>query len=111
MAQFVAALVMGINAIRIGCDFPMWMQYSCCLYMLSFLVLFSNFYYKVRVLNKYRYMNFNHWSTLIGTSVHKCTSSLFRRSTGNHVCGRYFRHYFPFFYSRFSLFFCCLLFS
>jgi len=46
MAQFVAALVMGINAIRIGCDFPMWMQYSCCLYMLSFLVLFSNFYYK-----------------------------------------------------------------
>ena len=26
MIQFVAALVMGLNAIRIGCDFPMWMQ-------------------------------------------------------------------------------------
>jgi hypothetical protein len=47
MVQFVAALVMGINAIRIGCDFPMWMQYTCCLYMVSFLVLFSDFYYKV----------------------------------------------------------------
>ena len=47
MLQFVLALVMGINAIRIGCDFPMWMQYTCCLYMVSFLVLFSDFYYKV----------------------------------------------------------------
>ena len=47
MLQFIAALVMGINAIRIGCDFPMWMQYSCCAYMLSFLVLFSDFYIKV----------------------------------------------------------------
>ena len=47
MVQFIAALVMGINAIRIGCDFPMWMQYSCCAYMLSFLVLFSDFYIKV----------------------------------------------------------------
>ena len=28
MIQFVAALVMGLNAIRIGCDFPMWMQVS-----------------------------------------------------------------------------------
>ena len=47
MLQFIAALVMGINAIKIGCDFPMWMQYSCCAYMLSFLVLFSDFYIKV----------------------------------------------------------------
>ena len=74
MIQFVAALVMGLNAIRIGCDFPMWMQvkscqslvcskrsfcglwcantnpfaqYSCIAYMVSFLVLFSDFYYKV----------------------------------------------------------------
>jgi len=46
MVQFVAALVMGLNAIRIGCDFPMWMQYSCIAYMVSFLVLFSDFYYK-----------------------------------------------------------------
>ena len=48
MLQFIAALVMGINAIIIGCDFPMWMQYSCCAYMLSFLVLFSDFYVKVK---------------------------------------------------------------
>ena len=88
MIQFIAALVMGLNAIRIGCDFPMWMQvrpgvtfvhiipillqivskkqdspivfliititsitipqYSCIAYMVSFLVLFSDFYYKVR---------------------------------------------------------------
>ena len=47
MLQFIAALVMGINAIKIGCDFPMWMQYTCCAYMLSFLVLFSDFYIKV----------------------------------------------------------------
>lgn len=46
MVQFVAALVMGSNAIRIGCDFPMWMQYCLVGYMVSFLVLFSNFYCK-----------------------------------------------------------------
>ena len=34
---------------RIGCDFPMWMQYSLVAYMASFLVLFSDFYYKVAV--------------------------------------------------------------
>ena len=42
---------MGINAIKIGCDFPMWMQYTCCAYMLSFLVLFSDFY--IKVINTY----------------------------------------------------------
>jgi elongation of very long chain fatty acids protein 4 len=41
MAQFVFALVMGVNAIVIGCDFPMWMQYAMVAYMVSFLVLFS----------------------------------------------------------------------
>ena len=51
MLQFIAALVMGINAIKIGCDFPMWMQYTCCAYMLSFLVLFSDFY--IKVINTY----------------------------------------------------------
>jgi elongation of very long chain fatty acids protein 4 len=45
MAQFVFALIMGVNAIFIGCDFPMWMQYSMVLYMVSFLVLFSRFFY------------------------------------------------------------------
>nr|WDS84445.1 elongation of very long chain fatty acids protein 4 [Apocyclops royi] len=46
MAQFVFALIMGINAIIIGCSFPMWMQYAMVLYMMSFLVLFSKFFYK-----------------------------------------------------------------
>jgi elongation of very long chain fatty acids protein 4 len=44
MAQFVFALIMGINAIRVGCDFPMWMQYSANAYMVSFLVLFSRYF-------------------------------------------------------------------
>lgn len=35
---------MGINGIRIGCDFPMWMHYALVLYMISFLFLFGNFY-------------------------------------------------------------------
>ncbi len=43
MVQFVAAIVMGVNAIIVGCDFPMWMQYSMIAYMVSFLVLFTNF--------------------------------------------------------------------
>lgn len=49
MLQFVAALIMGVNAIRVGCDFPMWMQYSAVAYMVSFLILFSDFYYKAYV--------------------------------------------------------------
>ena len=36
---------------RIGCDFPMWMQYSLVGYMFSFLVLFSDFYYKVQLVH------------------------------------------------------------
>jgi len=52
MVQFVAALVMGCNAIRIGCDFPMWMQYTLVAYMVSFLVLFSNFYYKAYITDR-----------------------------------------------------------
>ena len=78
MLQFIAALVMGINAIRIGCDFPMWMQYSCCAYMLSFLVLFSDFYIKVDtkqgkdlqdliLLNNFRHI----WGRLVKPEVYR----------------------------------------
>lgn len=42
--QFVAAIVMGVNAIRVGCDFPLWMQYAMIAYMVTFLLLFRNFY-------------------------------------------------------------------
>ena len=46
MLQFFFAMVMTINAIRIGCDFPMWMQYALVAYMVSFLVLFGKYFYK-----------------------------------------------------------------
>lgn len=44
--QFTTALMLGINSIRSGCDFPMWMQYALVIYMISFIVLFGNFYAK-----------------------------------------------------------------
>ena len=44
--QFTTALILGINSIRSGCDFPMWMQYALVIYMISFIVLFGNFYAK-----------------------------------------------------------------
>uniref|UniRef100_T1IZZ6 Elongation of very long chain fatty acids protein n=1 Tax=Strigamia maritima TaxID=126957 RepID=T1IZZ6_STRMM len=44
LAQFTIALVLGINGMRINCDFPKWMQYVLVTYMLSFIVLFGNFY-------------------------------------------------------------------
>lgn len=44
LVQFVIALVMGANSIRISCDFPLWMHYALVLYMVSFLFLFGNFY-------------------------------------------------------------------
>ena len=66
MMQFIAALVMGINAIRIGCDFPMWMQYTACAYMMSFLVLFSDFYYKVLSSDRLSSVNISHISGLHG---------------------------------------------
>ena len=46
MLQFLFALIMGINALRVGCDFPMWMQYSANAYMVSFLVLFGRYFYR-----------------------------------------------------------------
>nr|UZZ64690.1 fatty acid elongase elovl4 [Platychelipus littoralis] len=44
IAQFILAIVMGVNALRVKCDFPLWMQYSMIAYMISFLFLFGNFY-------------------------------------------------------------------
>lgn len=46
MLQFLFALIMGINALRVGCDFPMWMQYSANAYMVSFLLLFGRYFYR-----------------------------------------------------------------
>lgn len=49
LIQFSTALILGINAIRSGCDFPLWMQYALVIYMLSFIVLFGNFYAKAYI--------------------------------------------------------------
>ncbi|XP_054263695.1 elongation of very long chain fatty acids protein 4-like [Macrosteles quadrilineatus] len=46
LVQFTTALILGINGIRSGCDFPLWMQYALVVYMMSFIVLFGNFYAK-----------------------------------------------------------------
>ncbi|XP_049764849.1 elongation of very long chain fatty acids protein 4-like isoform X1 [Schistocerca cancellata] len=46
LIQFTTAMIMGINGIRNGCDFPIWMQYTLVIYMMSFIALFGNFYAK-----------------------------------------------------------------
>jgi hypothetical protein len=42
-------MIMGINGIRSGCNFPLWMQYVLVIYMISFIVLFGNFYAKAYI--------------------------------------------------------------
>lgn len=37
-------MTLGINGIRNGCDFPIWMPYALVIYMISFIVLFGRFY-------------------------------------------------------------------
>ena len=54
MLQFMFALIMGVNAIYVGCDFPLWMQYSMVMYMVSFLILFSRYFYNEYVMKKQR---------------------------------------------------------
>ncbi|KAF2356162.1 ELO family [Trinorchestia longiramus] len=44
LVQFSSAGVLGIRALIVGCDFPLWMQYALVAYMLSFIVLFGQFY-------------------------------------------------------------------
>lgn len=44
LVQFTIALCLGVNGLRTNCDFPKWMQYTLITYMLSFIVLFGNFY-------------------------------------------------------------------
>lgn len=49
LIQFTSALILGINGIRSGCEFPLWMQYALIVYMISFIVLFGNFYAKAYI--------------------------------------------------------------
>ncbi|CAG9769515.1 unnamed protein product [Ceutorhynchus assimilis] len=44
LIQFTCALILGVNGIRTGCEFPLWMHYTLIIYMVSFIVLFGNFY-------------------------------------------------------------------
>ncbi|XP_015368723.1 PREDICTED: elongation of very long chain fatty acids protein 4-like [Diuraphis noxia] len=44
LIQFTTALFLGIHGIKSGCKFPIWMQYLLVIYMISFIVLFGNFY-------------------------------------------------------------------
>lgn len=46
LIQFTCALLLGVNGLRTGCEFPLWMHYTLIVYMLSFIVLFGNFYVK-----------------------------------------------------------------
>lgn len=52
ISQFLAAVIMGINGLRMNCNFPLWMMYAMIFYMLSFIILFGNFYYEAYLLKK-----------------------------------------------------------
>lgn len=54
LIQFFTALIMGINGIRTGCDFPLWMHYALVLYMITFIILFGNFYVKAYIAKENR---------------------------------------------------------
>ncbi|CAG9134625.1 unnamed protein product [Plutella xylostella] len=49
LIQFTCALVLAVNGIRTGCEFPLWMHYVLIVYMISFIVLFGNFYMKAYI--------------------------------------------------------------
>ncbi|GBP40593.1 Elongation of very long chain fatty acids protein 4 [Eumeta japonica] len=49
LIQFTCALILGVNGIRTGCEFPLWMHYVLIIYMISFIVLFGNFYMKAYI--------------------------------------------------------------
>ncbi|XP_055599293.1 elongation of very long chain fatty acids protein 4-like isoform X2 [Uranotaenia lowii] len=44
LIQFSVAMMLGINGIVTGCEFPLWMHYTLIGYMISFILLFGNFY-------------------------------------------------------------------
>ncbi|CAH1392972.1 unnamed protein product [Nezara viridula] len=62
LIQFTTALILGINGIRSGCDFPLWMQYALVIYMISFIVLFGNFYAKAYIEKGKRAVGYGEYS-------------------------------------------------
>ncbi|KAF4526383.1 hypothetical protein B566_EDAN016458 [Ephemera danica] len=76
LVQFTTALIMGVNGIRSGCDFPLWMQYALVMYMMSFIVLFGNFYIKAYIEKGKRAMGYGTPSKkAIGSNGHPSTSN------------------------------------
>lgn len=51
--QFCLLLCHGIVSLHVKCDYPLWMQYALIGYMVSFLILFSNFYIHAYFAKKY----------------------------------------------------------
>lgn len=46
LVQFTIAMTASAVALYYQCDFPLWMHYLLIVYMMTFLVLFGNFYIK-----------------------------------------------------------------
>ncbi|KAK9497052.1 hypothetical protein O3M35_004436 [Rhynocoris fuscipes] len=77
LIQFTTALLLGINGIRSGCDFPLWMQYALVIYMISFIVLFGNFYAKAYIEKGKRAVSYGEFRLSVdcvqaSTSKQKC---------------------------------------
>ncbi|XP_074000151.1 very long chain fatty acid elongase 4-like [Rhodnius prolixus] len=74
LIQFTTALLLGINGIRSGCDFPLWMQYALVLYMISFIVLFGNFYAKAYIEKGKRAVGYGDYGIKINCSAPSTSS-------------------------------------
>ncbi|RMX56997.1 hypothetical protein pdam_00016138, partial [Pocillopora damicornis] len=54
LIQFCILLCHGVVSLRAKCDYPLWMQYALIGYMISFLILFSNFYVQSYFAKKFK---------------------------------------------------------
>lgn len=54
LIQFCILLCHGVVSLRAKCDYPQWMQYALIGYMISFLILFSNFYVQSYFAKKFK---------------------------------------------------------
>ena len=73
MIQFIAALVMGLNAIRIGCDFPMWMQVRIGVTFVHIIPILLQFFFqknKCRDGLPHHYYYLNHRPTVLVHCLH-----------------------------------------
>lgn len=57
--QFCTVFAHGIVSLKTNCRFPLWMQYACMGYMVSFLVLFANFYLHAYITQRAKKRNEN----------------------------------------------------